>query len=226
MSEKKREKKFPKKRKTIDKEEIVKEICTAAKLYKENLVGRKFIYVFDGRYIEVLFKRKNYRHLTGVGCDMSAEDFYKNALRNQLRAAQIYFNGEHPYELCKRKIKHLCDISNLAGGESFMLEEFVTESKTYKFGTTDLDFSLCIDNDHDPQGNVVGDCFVAWSLRDGDEVSKAKNAYAVTHILSKKNTAAKYTDILFIDKGETVESLPADVLAMVDEALVSVQGEK
>ena len=216
MSEKEVEKKAPTK-KAIDKKAIVKEICKAAKLYKENLVGRKFIYVFDGRNIEVLFKRKNYRHLTGVECNMSAEDFYKNALKNRLSPNQIYFSKDHPYELCKKKIKHLCDISSLATGESFMLEELVTESRAYKFGTTDLQFSLCIDNEYDAQQNVVGDCLIAWSLRDGDEVSKAKKAYAVTHILAKENTAAKYTEIVFLDKDESIESLPVDVLAMVDE---------
>ena len=72
MSAKQVGKKIDIKKKTIDKKLIVKEICDAAKLYKENLVGKKFIYVFDGRYIEVLFKRKNYRHLTGVECNMSA----------------------------------------------------------------------------------------------------------------------------------------------------------
>ena len=225
MSEKEVEKKTSTK-KAIDKKAIVKEICKAAKLYKENLVGRKFTYVFDGRYIEVLFKRKNYRHLTGVECNMSAEDFYKNALKNRLSPNQIYFSKDHPYELCKKKIKHLCDISSLATGESFMLEEFVTESRAYKFGTTDLEFSLCIDNEYDAQQNVVGDCLIAWSLRDGDEVSKAKKAYAVTHILAKENTAAKYTEIVFLDKDESIESLPADVLAMIDETLLSNKEEK
>lgn len=214
------------KKKSIDKKEIVKEICKAAKLYKENLVGRRFIYVFDGRYIEVLFKRRNYRHLTGVGCNMSADDFYKNALKNRLNASQIYFNKDHPYELCKKKLKHLCDISSLASGESFMLEEFVTEKKAYKFGTTDLEFSLCMDNEYDQAGNIVGDCFIAWSLRDGDEVSKAKTAYAVTHILSRDNTTSKYTDVHFLDKGETIETLPADVLAMLDESLLSKETEE
>lgn len=43
--------------KKSDKEHIVKEICEAAKLYKANLVGKRFLYVFDGRYIEVLYKK-------------------------------------------------------------------------------------------------------------------------------------------------------------------------
>lgn len=127
-----------------DKEHIVKEICKAAKLYKANLVGKRFLYVFDGRYIEVLYKNVNFKHLTGVECNMSAADFYKNALKNRLQSPQIYFSASHPYSLCKRKIKHLCEISVLASSENFMLEEIATETRTYKFGTTDLNFSLCM----------------------------------------------------------------------------------
>lgn len=168
----------------------------------------------------MLFKRKNYKHLAGVECNMSAEDFYKNALKNHLSPNQIYFSKEHPYELCKKKLRHLCDVSNLATGKSYMLEEFTTESRVYKFGATDFSFSLCIDSEYDAQQNVVEDCLVAWSLRDGDEVSKAKRAYPVTHILSKENTEIKYTKIVFLNKDESVESLPADVLAIVDETLL------
>ena len=72
-----------------DKEHIVKEICKAAKLYKAILVGKRFLYVFDGRYIEVLYKNVNFKHLTGVECNMSAADFYKNALKNRLQSPQI-----------------------------------------------------------------------------------------------------------------------------------------
>ena len=35
--------------KKSDKEHIVKEICEAANLYKANLVGKRFLYVIDGR---------------------------------------------------------------------------------------------------------------------------------------------------------------------------------
>lgn len=71
--------------KKIDKEQIAREICKAAKLYKEHLVGRRFVYVFDSRYIEVLYKAVNFKHLTGVECNMSAKDFYKNALKGRLQ---------------------------------------------------------------------------------------------------------------------------------------------
>ena len=205
--------------KKIDKEAIAGEICKAAKLYKEHLVGRRFIYVFDGRYIEVLYKTENFKHLTGVDCNMSAKGFYRNALKNRLQGPQIYFSGRHPYSLCKRKVKHLCDISVLASSENFMLEEIVTEKKTFKFGTTDLEFSLCMNKEYDDNGAEKGDCYIVESLRDEDCFSKSKSAYVVTHILAKDNTARTYTDVLFIDKSSSLQELPDEVLKMADESL-------
>ncbi len=203
-----------------DKEKIAEEICKAAKLYKEHLVGKRFIYVFDGRYIEVLYKNINFKHLTGVECNMSAKDFYRNALKGKLQGAQIYFTKSHPYSLCKRKVKHLCDIAVLASSENFMLEEIVTDSRTYKFGTTDLEFSLCMNKEYDETGVEKGECYIVQSLRDEDCFSKSKNVYTVTHILSKSNTGSNYTDILFIDKSTSICELPDTVLDMLDEKLL------
>lgn len=205
--------------KKIDKEAIAREICKAAKLYKEHLVGKRFVYVFDGRYIEVLYKAGNFKHLTGVECNMSAKDFFRNALKNRLQGPQLYFTSRHPYALCKRKVKHLCDISNLASSENFMLEEIVTDSKTYKFGTTDLEFSLCMNKEYDDNGMEKGDCYIVESLRDEDCFRKSKSAYTVTHILAKDNTASVYTDVLFLDARSNLKDLPKDVLKMLDKKL-------
>jgi hypothetical protein len=40
-----------------DRINTVRAICHAARLYKTNLVGNKFLYFFDNRYIEVVYKR-------------------------------------------------------------------------------------------------------------------------------------------------------------------------
>lgn len=53
----------------------------------------------------------------------------------------------------------------LAGSEGFMLEEIVTDTRTYKFGTTDLNFTLCLNKEYDDNGQQKGDCFVVESLR-------------------------------------------------------------
>ena len=39
------------KKKKHEREQIVREINKAAQLYKQHLVGKKFLYVFDERYI-------------------------------------------------------------------------------------------------------------------------------------------------------------------------------
>ena len=51
---------MPKSRKTQERKEIIKTIENAAKVYKDQLVGKTFLYVFDGRYIEVMFKAENF----------------------------------------------------------------------------------------------------------------------------------------------------------------------
>ena len=39
--------------KAQDKKDVAAKICAAAQKYKQNLVGRHFLYAFDGRFIEV-----------------------------------------------------------------------------------------------------------------------------------------------------------------------------
>ena len=92
-----------------DREKIVQEIKVAANLYRKHLVGKRFLYVFEGRYIEVLYKAANFRHLTGVATNLSAKKFYSYAAKKMLQASQIFFTSQHPFSLCKRKIKHYDD---------------------------------------------------------------------------------------------------------------------
>ena len=75
-------------------------IEAAANLYKSKLVGKRFLYVFEGKYIEVIFKKENFRHLTEVDIYLSADRFFKYALQGKLSLSQFWFNEVHPYDLC------------------------------------------------------------------------------------------------------------------------------
>ena len=206
-----------------DRRIIVQEIKNAAKLYKQYLVGKKFMYVFENKYIEVIYKSANFRHLTGVDTKLSAKQFYSYAVKNILQASQIFFSSQHPYELCKRKIKHIGEIATLAGSEGFVLEEITTNTRNYRFGTTNLNFTLCLNKEFDSYGVQKGDCFVVESLRDEDCFSKSKKAYSVSHIFSMPNDKKKYTDILFLEKGATIENLPRDIRNMLDDKLLNIE---
>lgn len=207
-------------KKQIDKKNIVQSIKQAAQIYKSRLVGRTFLYVFDGRYIEVIYKSENFRHLTGVDTNVPAKRFYKLAVQNKLESNQIFFSARHPFALCQKKLKHIMDIAAFASSESFMLEEICTDSYNYKFGTTDLSFSLCMGEDIDSDGNKKSSCFVVQSLRDEDCFDKSKNVYTVTHIFSKRNDEKQYTDLLFTDTSSDQKGIPEKVKALLSSDLL------
>ena len=73
-------------KKLNDKKQVVAQISAAARLYKKNLVGKHFLYVFDGRAIEVAYQAKGFRHLTGVDTGLDAMSFYKEDAKKQTLA--------------------------------------------------------------------------------------------------------------------------------------------
>lgn len=207
------------KKKNNDRKLIIREISKAARLYKEHLVGKKFLYVFDDRYIEVCYKADSFRHLTGVETSLSAKRFYQYAVKNQLQSSQIFFTSRHPYSLCKKKLKHICEISVLASTENFMLEEILTNTKSYRFGTTNLKFTLCLNREYNSYGREKSECYIVESLRDEDCFSKSKTAYEVSHILSKDNDAKKYSNLLFLDKKSNMEELSDEIALMIEDVV-------
>lgn len=202
--------------KAEDKKRIVSEIVEAAKLYKKNLVGKTFLYVFNDRYIEVEYLASGFRHLTGVDTYLSAKDFYKKATTGKLWCNQIYFTSLHPYRLCEKKIAHIKDIVELATSECFMLENVTTETKSYQFATSDLKFILCMNQRQDDSGLPKSSKFSVESLRDEDGFNKAEDAFEITHILSKSNDAPLYTDIVWLDKNHSIETLPEYVADLIN----------
>lgn len=60
----------------MGKSQIIKRIHNAAKNYKQHFVGNTFMFVYEGRYVEVIFKKNCFLHLTGVNTNLRADDFY------------------------------------------------------------------------------------------------------------------------------------------------------
>ena len=57
------------------------------------------------------------------------------------------------------------------------------------------------------------------SLRDEDGFARSEGAYTVTHILSKPNDSLRYTDIVYIDAQETLDTIPENARALLAEKL-------
>ena len=58
----------------MGKSAILKKIHSAALNYKTYLAGRTFLFVYEGNFIEVVFKNSSFLHLTGVVTKLQAKD--------------------------------------------------------------------------------------------------------------------------------------------------------
>lgn len=195
---------------------IIPEIYDAALIYKNNMVGRTFMYVFNGKYIEVTYKTDNFKHLTGIPSRLTPNEFYYQAIERTIEKEQIKdFDNRHPYDLAKKKLKHLLNLYNMSSSECFMQVDITTETETYKFGTTNLKFSILLTEDIDLYGIKKSEKYISKSLRHKDCFEKSSDVYDVTHIFVKYNNEKKYKNVTYSSNNE----LPECVEGKIDESV-------
>lgn len=202
---------------------IRKDIIDGLAAYKRNLSGRYFLYVFDNRYIEVFFGRENFKHLTGVASKLNGENFYSKVEDNKLTTKQFWFTPENPLRTAKDKCSRLSRLPELVSKDTILLEEIITDSCTYSFGTTNLDFSVGFTErtKKDEEGNfvIVPHQFVPRTLRVKDKFfEKSRQTYEVDYIFSKDRDLKKY-DMITFGKQEDINSLPDEIRTLIDEKL-------
>lgn len=59
----------------MGKSKLLKKIHSAAINYQKHLAGRTFLYVYEDRYAEIVFKSSSFLHLTGVKTNLKAKGF-------------------------------------------------------------------------------------------------------------------------------------------------------
>ena len=106
----------------MGKSAILKKIHNAAKNYQRYLAGKTFMYVYEGKSIEVVFKNSSFLHLTGVNTKLKAKEFYKHAKTKNLncdhlscRLCQILRHrtdsrSDLQYHIILRDIRRLYDL--------------------------------------------------------------------------------------------------------------------
>lgn len=207
-------------RKSFSSGDALRTILQAAPVYAENMVGKVFLYVFENQYIEVTYRAKEFKHLTGVSTKLSAKDFYKLALSGKLTPNQIYFDSRHPAKLCECKMKHLQMLSSITNSDLIVLETVGTASKAYRFGFTELGFTLCLDKDFDGNGKPKSDYYIVQSLRDGDCFSKSLYQYECNYIFSKRNDQSLYDTLNYSDGKVNTDCLPEAIKEKLSTALL------
>lgn len=196
-------------------------INAAAVSYKADMVGREFLYVFEGQFIEVIYRAKEFRHLTGIGTTLPANEFYRAAVKRRLAPNQLLFDARHPVDLCRQKMQHIQNLPAVVKSDVIVLETVGTQTKSYEFGFTELNFTLCLDRDLDTNGNPKSDYYIVQSLRHGDSFSQSGKLYECNYIFSKQTGLKFYDTLNYSDGKSNIGDLPDEIKAKLDPALLA-----
>ncbi|WP_161650550.1 PBECR4 domain-containing protein [Dielma fastidiosa] len=82
---------------------------------------KTYLYVYNNnQYIEIIFEKDEFKHLTGISTKLNPKDFYKNILKKEDK-----FTTNKPKDLCRLKLSELKNISNITNSLSIHLIELV-----------------------------------------------------------------------------------------------------
>ena len=177
---------------------IVNRIIKGASKYQKNFVGKTFLVLYEGNVSELTFKTANFKHLCGVSSPLTAKDFYRKALKGQLKESEISFTQDHPFSLADIKTQNIVDAFDIFSRDALVITEITTKTRNYKLGTTDLNVVFCFDEQLDTVGNPINDILCPYSLRvENIPNKKFKDVFAVDFVLSKKSSDEVYTDVVF-----------------------------
>lgn len=201
----------------MGKAQIIRRIHSAAIKYKNYFVGNTYMFVYQNQYIEVMFKKSSFLHLTGVSTNISAENFFEHALiRNGLRPQEVLFGQDHPYDLADKKTQYLTDLYKITITDVVIATDIRTMTFKYSIGITNLEFIICLGDDTDFEGKLKSKCKVPYSFRVEEiENNKFNKLYDVTHIFKKKTGEKKY-NVLTYGNIEDVKLLPMEIQQKIE----------
>lgn len=162
-----------------------------------------------------------FRHLIDVGTTLPADEFYRVAVRQQLTPNQLLFDARHPVDLCRQKMQHIQNLPAVVNSDVSILEPIGTQTKSYEFGFTELNFTLCLDKDLDASGNPKSSYYIVQSLRDGDSFSRSGKQYECNYIFSKQTSQKLYDTMNYSDGKISMNDLPEAVKDKLEPALLA-----
>ena len=201
-----------------EKIELRKQIISAANIYKHNLAGKVYLYVYGDTYFEVAYMTECFKHLTGVESSLRGNSFYDNAKNATLATNQIGFSSRHPLKTAKKKIQCLHQLPQLTKDLVCVVKDMHTVTITYKLGITNLEFTVGLTENLTSAGDKVNDWLIPRTLRINDKaIDAAKDAEFVDFIFSKKATETQYDTVCY---AASDAALPECVMPLLTENLL------
>lgn len=193
----------------VEKIELRKQIISAANIYKNELAGQVFLYVYGSNCFEVAYMTHCFKHLTGVESPLRGNAFYDNAKNATLTTDQILFNSRHPLKTAKKKVVCLHQLPQLTKDLVCVVKDMHTITITYKLGITNLEFTIGLTENINSSGEKVNDWLIPRTLRINDKaIDASQDAQFIDFIFAKKATDSHYGTLCFAaDQTELPESV-------------------
>lgn len=198
--------------------EIRKQLISAANIYKNQLAGKVFLYVYGSQYFEVAFMTECFKHLTGVDSPLKGNSFYDNAKNATLTTEQILFSSKHPLKKAKRKVVCMHQLPRLTCETVCVVKDMATLSLTYKLGLTNLEFTIGLTANTDTAGKTINDWLLPRTLRINDKsIEKSKDAEFIDFVFSRSVTDEQYNKLCY----ESLSAqIPESIKSMLSETLI------
>lgn len=89
------------------KEEIRKNAIHGANIYKNNLAGKYFVYIFENNYFILNYQIGSFMHLAGLKYSEGAEKFYEKCITEKpsIQINNFRFSSENPIRTARKKMQ-------------------------------------------------------------------------------------------------------------------------
>ena len=206
----------------ITKEDARRLVLNCAKKYQQNLLNKMLLVIYRDRldnkihFIEVVFRKRNYQHLTGLELiDNNGKvlrnqslNFYRKCIENKLSLNEIRFRQDGTTQLKLTALPILMDVTKITKitGDYNNLRPYLFVDKV--MGGVNFCLGLSLEN------NI----YVPSSALLEDIKNLTNTPSQVLAILQKDITDIKYTNVKHVAKGLSLEKLvlPDNIKKMIN----------
>ena len=206
----------------ITKEDARRLVLNCAKKYQQNLLNKMLLVIYRDRldnkihFIEVVFRKRNYQHLTGLELiDNDGKvlrnqslNFYRKCIKNKLSLNEIRFRQDGTTQLKLTALPILMDVTKITKitGDYNNLRPYLFVDKV--MGGVNFCLGLSLEN------NI----YVPSSALLEDIKNLTNTPSQVLAILQKDITDIKYTNVKHVAKGLSLEKLvlPDNIKKMIN----------
>lgn len=187
----------------MNKTQLISLAEIAAQKFKKTFINKKYLYIYNTNdFFEMIGLRRNFKHLTGLGSNIGADDFFKKLVNptkyRQIVPREINFTSQHPKDLAEKKLLKLNDLDKILS-DSLIYKDFSTNTEIFKIAISDLTITLCLEQRKDSNMNPIENSYYFKSFRVDDEFDDAKAHFFTEYIFMSENNEKLFSKLVYGD---------------------------